>query len=175
MLQVHQSGHTGEQPYNCSLCTKSFAYLNDLNRYLKLRKDRKLKMFNQVRIYKKIAQERPFSVECIYILFQFCVHSSFTTQCFVFLQIKKKKPKQYTTFPAHQNGGRMEYNWCRTAGAAAAARRNFWPYRQAGEYCGPNVGGAFIPTGRVRQFIGIKLAPMRQIFSIELANNSEKS
>ena len=90
MLQVHQSGHTGEQPYNCSLCTKSFAYLNDLNRYLKLRKERKLKMFNQVRIYQKIAQERPFSVECIYILFQFCVHSFFTTQCFVFLQIKRR-------------------------------------------------------------------------------------
>ena len=95
MLQVHQSGHTGEQPYNCSLCTKSFAYLNDLNRYLKLRKERKLKMFNQVRIYKKIVQERPFSVECIYILFQFCVHSSFTTQCFVFLQIKRRTKAVY--------------------------------------------------------------------------------
>ena len=94
MLQVHQSGHTGEQPYNCSL-TKSFAYLNDLNRYLKLRKERKLKMFNQVRIYQKIAQERPFSVECIYILFQFCVHSSFTTQCFVFLQIKRRTKAVY--------------------------------------------------------------------------------
>ena len=95
MLQVHQSGHTGEQPYNCSLCTKSFAYLNDLNRYLKLRKERKLKMFNQVRIYQKIAQERPFSVECICILFQFCVHSSFTTQCFVFLQIKRRTKAVY--------------------------------------------------------------------------------
>ena len=52
-------------------------------------------MFNQVRIYQKIAQERPFSVECIYILFQFCVHSSFTTQCFVFLQIKRRTKAVY--------------------------------------------------------------------------------
>ena len=82
----------------------------------------------------------------------------------VYLLLQIKSRTKYIRFPAQQNGGRLEHNWCRTAGTSlteystlSTSWRILW------------IKCRWCLYNTAVQILGFRLAPTRQMFVFMLA------